>query len=48
MVIKRDGAKQFYDRQKIKKAMLLAFAKREFVPEDLDAMIAALESKWSG
>jgi len=46
-VIKKDGTKEMYDRQKLKKAILLSFAKRKYVSEEIDNMIAALEGKWS-
>jgi len=46
-VIKKDGTKEIYDRQKLKKSILLAFAKRNYNLEDIDNMINTLESKWS-
>lgn len=47
MVIKRDGTKELYDRMKIKKALLLAFAKREMTNEAMEEMINSLEMKWT-
>lgn len=47
MVIKKDGTKEMYDRQKLKKAILLAFAKRKFVSEEIDNVISNLEVKRS-
>lgn len=36
-----------YDRQKLKKALLLAFAKREIDREQIENMINNLEAEWS-
>jgi transcriptional repressor NrdR len=46
-VIKKDGSKEPYNRSKIKTALTLAFAKREYAPEHIDQMIDALEVKRS-
>lgn len=46
MVIKKDGTKELYDRQKLKKAVLLAFAKRPVSQEIVDNMINNLEVSW--
>lgn len=43
MVVKRDGTKELYDRAKLRKAVLLAFAKRPFTPEIVDTLINDLE-----
>lgn len=43
VVVKRDGTKEMYDRMKIKKALLLSFAKREMTNEAIEDMINALE-----
>ncbi len=43
MVIKKDGSKEIYDKQKLKKAIILSFAKRTFTNEDIDNMISNLE-----
>lgn len=45
LVIKRDGSKEIYDRSKLKRAILLAFAKRQIQPEVIDTMINNLELK---
>ena len=45
VVVKRDGTKELYDRMKIKKALLLAFAKREMTNEAIEEMINALETQ---
>ncbi len=36
-----------YDRQKLKKALLLAFAKREIDKEKIENLINNLEAEWS-
>lgn len=43
MVIKKDGTKELYDRTKLRKAILLAFAKRPFNPETIDSLLNNLE-----
>ncbi|MEI7919404.1 MAG: ATP cone domain-containing protein [bacterium] len=47
MVIKKDGSKEMYDRQKLKKALLLSFAKREIDREQIENLINNLEAEWS-
>ena len=47
MVEKKDGTKELYVRSKLKRAILLSFAKREVSPEQIDTMIADLETNWS-
>lgn len=46
-VIKKDWSKELYDRQKLKKAILLSFAKRKYNSEEIDGIITTLESKRS-
>lgn len=46
MVVKRDGTKELYDRAKLRKSVLLAFAKRPFSPDVVDTMINNLEITW--
>jgi transcriptional repressor NrdR len=46
LVIKRDGSKEMYDRQKLKKAILLAFAKRSFEKEVIETLLNNLEMEW--
>ncbi|MEF2175095.1 MAG: transcriptional regulator NrdR [Candidatus Absconditabacteria bacterium] len=48
IVVKRDGTKELYDREKIKKALLLGFAKRDITVDKLDEIISGLEGKWCG
>ncbi|MDR2190250.1 MAG: transcriptional regulator NrdR [Candidatus Peribacteria bacterium] len=45
MVIKKDGSKEMYDRLKLKKAILLAFAKTNSKSDDIDDMLNTLEIK---
>lgn len=47
VVIKKDGKKEMYDRQKVKRALLLAFAKREFSNENIENILNDLENKWT-
>lgn len=47
VVIKKDGKKEMYDRQKVKRALLLAFAKREFSNENIENLLNDLENKWT-
>ena len=44
-VIKKDGKKELYDRQKIKKALMLAFAKREYNSEKIEEVLSNLENQ---
>jgi len=46
LVIKKDGSKEMYDRQKLKKAILLAFAKRSFEKEQIETLLNNLEMQW--
>lgn len=45
VVIKKDGTKEMYDRTKLKRAVMLAFAKRAVHPEEIDKLISNLEIK---
>ena len=47
-VVKKDGTRELYDRSKIKKALALAFAKRQIEPKQIDDIILSLESQWFG
>ncbi len=47
IVIKKDATKELYDRSKIKKSILLSFAKRKVSPEQIETLIADLEAQWS-
>ncbi len=47
MVIKKDGTKELYNRDKLKKSIMLAFAKRSKINvEDIQNLISNLETKW--
>lgn len=46
IVIKKDWTKEMYDRAKLKRAVMLAFAKRAIHPEEIDKLLSALEIKW--
>ena len=47
MVVKKNGDKQIYDRDKLKRALMLAFAKRKIDNEEIENMINNLESERS-
>ena len=46
-VTKRDGTKEIYDRDKLKKALVIAYGKKNFSIEKIDEIISFLENKWS-
>ena len=46
IVVKKDWTKEMYDRAKLKRAVMLAFAKRAIHPEEIDKLISSLEIKW--
>ena len=47
MVVKKDGTKELYNRDKLKKSIMLAFAKRNQVNiEDIHNLVSNLEMKW--
>lgn len=46
VVVKKDGKKELYDRAKLRKAVLLAFAKRPYSPDVVDNLINNLEIEW--
>jgi len=47
LVIKKDWTKEVYDRQKLKHALMLAFAKRKFDQDEIETLINNLEMQWS-
>lgn len=47
IVAKKDGSKELYNRTKLKKAILLSFAKRPVSPDTIDIALADLESQRS-
>lgn len=44
MVVKKDNTKEMYDRQKLKKSLMLSFAKREFNNEKIENILNNLEN----
>ncbi len=46
MVVKKDWSKEMYDHSKLKKAILLAFAKTDFTNEEIEWLLNTLEIKW--
>lgn len=46
-VIKKDGTKEVYNRQKIRTALTLSFAKRNYTAEQIEQFIDTLEIKRS-
>ena len=46
-VIKKDGKKELYDRQKIKRALMLSLAKREYDSEKIEEILSNLENQWT-
>lgn len=45
MVVKKDNTKEMYDRQKLKKSLMLSFAKREFNNEKIENILNNLENR---
>jgi transcriptional repressor NrdR len=45
--MKKDWSRELYDRTKITKALLLAYAKRNIAMDKLEEIIAWLEVNWS-
>jgi transcriptional repressor NrdR len=45
LVIKKDGSKEMYDRLKLKRAILLSFAKTDSKNEEIENMLNILEIK---
>ena len=45
-VIKKDWTKELYDRAKLRKSVLLAFAKRPYSPDAVDSLLTNLEIEW--
>lgn len=46
VVIKKDWTKELYDRDKLKKALVIAYGKKNISMERIDDIIANLEAKW--
>ena len=48
VVIKKDGSRERYDRQKVEKGIWKACEKRQVTQEQVDKAVDGLEEKWSG
>ena len=46
IVIKRDGTREPYSRQKLEQGLWLSCAKRPITKEQIDSMLNKLEEKW--
>jgi len=46
-VSKRDGTKEVFDRDKLKRALVIAYGKKNFSLEKIDSIISSLENKRS-
>jgi len=46
IVIKSDGDKEFYDREKLEKSILKAVNKTDVTIEDIESLLTDLESEW--
>ena len=46
-VVKKNWEKEMYDRQKLKRSIVLACAKRKIDKESIETMISNLEADWS-
>ncbi len=44
-VVKKDGKKELYDRQKIKRALMLSLAKRDYDSEKIEEVLNNLENQ---
>lgn len=47
VVFKKDWSKELYDKDKLKRALIIAFGKKDFSLEKIDDIISKLEAKWS-
>ena len=48
LVVKWNWTKEVYDKTKVERALMLAFAKRQISSEVLDEIMSELEINWSG
>ena len=48
VVIKKDWSKEMYDRDKLKKALVIAYGKKNISMERIEDIMANLEAKWLG
>ena len=47
VVIKKNGSREIYDRSKITRALMLAYAKRNIGMDKIEEIVASLEANWS-
>jgi transcriptional repressor NrdR len=47
VVVKKDGTRETYDREKVEKGIWRACEKRKVTQEQIDTVINSLEEKWS-
>lgn len=48
VIVKRDGSKELYDRDKLKRALVIAFGKKNISTELIEDILTNLEAKWLG
>ena len=48
LVLKKDWSKELYDRDKLKRALAIAFGKKHLSMDTVDEIVATLEAKRSG
>jgi transcriptional repressor NrdR len=48
VIVKKDGSKELYDRDKLKKALVIAFGKKNISTELIEDILTNLEAKWLG
>ena len=48
IIVKRDGTREPYSREKLERGIWLACTKRPVTQEQIDRMLSKLEEKWSG
>lgn len=48
VIVKKDGTKELYDRDKLKKALVIAFWKKNISTELIEDILTNLEAKWLG
>lgn len=48
VIVKKDGSKELYDRDKLKKALVIAFWKKNISTELIEDILTNLEAKWLG
>lgn len=48
VIVKKDWTKELYDRDKLKKALVIAFGKKNISTELIEDILTNLEAKWLG